>query len=140
MAIGVMENSRMWLTAAQLSLGKGIYTIALYSAEMATEMALKGVLQALKTDVPKAHNITAQIRAILEANGNRLPKEFLDNESLILGTFRALVDLRPQVGYIHEGKIDEKRIESQAKEYVKNAGYIVRLCDKAIAYIGKGQK
>ncbi|MGH2510117.1 MAG: HEPN domain-containing protein, partial [Ktedonobacteraceae bacterium] len=119
------------------ALGKGIYTIAIYSAEMCVEIALKGVLEALGADIPKAHRIADLARMILEEKRRLLPKEFVDREQFILATMDRLAELRPIMGYAHEGNVDSKTIQSDAKRYFKEAEEIIGLCDKAIAHIDK---
>ena len=135
--ISNIESARFWIASAHATLKISVYTTAMYSAEMAAEIALKGVLVALGMDIPKAHDIVPLMKASFEEKRTLLPKEFLEKERFMFTTLKMLVDLRPLVGYAHEGNIDEKKIRTEAPEYVKKAEEIVELCGKAIAHINK---
>ncbi|MDE1810544.1 MAG: HEPN domain-containing protein [Candidatus Micrarchaeota archaeon] len=137
MGIDAMENSDMWLATAQAALGKGIGTTALYCAEMAVEIALKGVLLELRVDIPKSHNIVPLARACIEENRKKLPKEFNERLEFVLGTLSELLDLRPLAGYAFERNVDEGELGEKAKDYVKMAAEATRLCKIATVHVAK---
>ncbi len=135
--MSAIENSRIWLATAKAALAEGIYTTALYGAEMSVEIALKGVLIELGVDIPKSHNIVSLARISLKENRSRLSKEFVEKEHFITSTLETLLDLRPVVGYAYERNIGKEDMKPRAKEYLRKAEEIVSLCGNAIRHAGK---
>lgn len=138
--ITAIQSAKMWLSTSQFALRNDMPTNALYSAEMVVEIALKGVLMELDVDVPKSHDVVALVRGVFEEKKSSLPNEFTERLSFILETMTALLALRPIAGYAYERNIDEKSIKEKAKEYVERAEAVLKLCEKAVIYIGKGKR
>jgi len=134
--ITAMDNAKVWLNTAEVTMNSRIYTTALYSMEMAVEIALKALLMELGINVPKLHNVTNVLKAIFEEKRSALPKEFRDKEALILDTYNDLLEIRPLVGYIFEmnASID---VEEKAKRYIKASNEVVGICGLAIRHISK---
>lgn len=131
-----IDNARVWLDTAEITMKGKIYTTALYSMEMAVEIALKALLMEFGINVPKLHNVTNSLKAVFEERRSALPKEFRDKEAFVLDTYNDLLEIRTLVGYIFEmnASID---VEEKAKKYIKASKEVVDLCDLAIRHINK---
>lgn len=134
--ITAIDNAKVWLDTADVTMKGRIYTTALYSMEMAVEIALKALLMEFGINVPKLHNVTNTLKALFEEKRSALPKEFRDKETLILDTYTELLEIRPLVGYIFEmnASID---VEEKAKKYIKASKEVVDLCELAIKHVRK---
>lgn len=135
--MSAFDNSRMWLETAKAANAKGLHPTALYSAQMAVEIALKGILILLHADAPKSHNIAAFTKSAIDKNRKLLPHEFLEKEQFIIETFTVLMDLRPVAGYSYERNIDMKDMARKADEYVAKAEEVIRLCERAAHRLGR---
>ncbi len=72
----------------------GDYNIGLYSLEMSVEIALKGVLTKFRIAYPKVHDVISLIVKLFDEKNGKLPKEFIENETFIVDTFRELFAIR----------------------------------------------
>ena len=80
-----IDTAESWLETANTMAGKGIYNTALYSEEMAVEIALKAVMLAVDVEPPKIHNIIE----IMENNtllSRKIPKEKYSDVKRIVRT------------------------------------------------------
>ena len=72
----------------------GDYNIGLYSLEMSVEIALKGVLTKFGIAYPKVHDVIPLVVKLFNEKNGKLPNEFVENENLIIDTFRELFAIR----------------------------------------------
>ncbi|MEM3228517.1 MAG: HEPN domain-containing protein [Candidatus Micrarchaeaceae archaeon] len=134
-----IENAKVWLETAEAAMRSRIYPTALYSMEMAVEIALKAVLMEFGVNVPKVHNITNLLREELDEKERLLPKEFIENKEFIFSTYNDLLEIRPLVGYAFE--INTASVsEEKSKKYMKSAEKVVSLCKIAVEHISKKRR
>ncbi len=128
----ILRNSEMWLRTCDASRKAGIPASALYSLEMAVEMALKAVLCKLGIEVPKSHNVTNQIREVARHDA-RIPKEFRDKIDKIADTFSLLVEYRAPSGYSFEYNFTEKELKGKLDDLYDDSREIIELCREAVS-------
>lgn len=134
--VAAMETASIWLDTAEAAMRSKIYATALYSMEMAVEIALKAVLMELGVNVPKLHNIMNVLEAVLDEKHSAISKEFIEKESFILSTYNDLLEIRPIVGYTFETGVSINT-EEKAKKYMSAAKEVVGLCRLAVGRTGK---
>ncbi len=127
-ARAAIEDSERWLSTAKLSENSGSFDIALYSAEMSLEIAMKALLTKKGVDYPKKHDIIDYFKVSIGSKG--IPKELKDESQSIIRTFSELLDLRNSAGYnLGALKLDAVTA-SKARE-------LISLTEKHIALIKK---
>jgi HEPN domain-containing protein len=129
-----MASAERWLNSARINAKAGSYDTAIYSLEMSVEIALKALLLALGTDVPKSHAIGDLVLESVQGN-RRLPKELVENAGSIVRLFNSLVSLRPVSGYAFETKSGLKELRARYERHVGEAENAVELCGKAVSSI-----
>jgi HEPN domain-containing protein len=122
-----IESAEEWLDMADLALSKKLYEQSLYAMEMASEIALKGVLMAIKISVPKTHNIGDTVRTYLYGN-QKLSQEFLEHLPTFLEDFKTLLELRPAVGYGFESRLSHDELASKAIMLMPRCTKLVKEC------------
>ncbi len=128
----ILRSSEMWLRTCDASRKAGIPASALYSLEMSVEMALKAVLCGLGIEVPKAHNVTNQIREVARHDA-RIPKEFRERMDKIASTFSTLVEYRAPSGYSFEYNLSDEELERKLDSLYDDSKEIIELCRRAVA-------
>lgn len=129
-----IETATVWLGTASAAMKGRFYTTALYSMEMTVEIALKAVLIEFGVNVPKLHNVTDVLRMTLDERRSALPKEFREQQEMILSTYNDLLEIRPQVGYTFEaGAVVNPKAKAEA--YLPKAKKVVELCGLALKHI-----
>ncbi len=131
-----MESAKWWLSSAELNMKAKIYAPALYSMEMAVEIAFKAVLISVHVDVQKVHDIRKIIGMFLVGN-NALPRSFSEEIDEFLKTFERLLEMRSGVGYGFEGKVTMEGIKRQAEELFPKCAKIVLECEKAVDHLNR---
>lgn len=124
-------SAKRWLSSAKINADAGNYDTALYSLEMSAEIAFKGLLFSLGMEVPKTHSIGDFVADAVKGNEN-LKKKFGGDIDKLLGTFNALMNLRPISGYIFETKSSLKELKKKYEECVGDAEKIVKACSEAV--------
>ena len=133
-----VEVAKDWLKSAELLKGVKRYEQSLYAMEMASEIALKTVLLATKTEFPKVHDIRKAVMLFLSGN-KKVPKQFANNLDSHMKTFETLLRLRSFAGYGFESSMDPKELEQQAQSLLPKCKELVKDCESAIIYI-EGKK
>ena len=93
-AADALEDARRWFDVSILAGEHGDYNIGLYSLEMSVEIALKGVLTKFGIAYPKVHDVIPLVVKLFNEKNGKLPNEFVENENLIIDTFRELFAIR----------------------------------------------
>ncbi|MGC8533869.1 MAG: HEPN domain-containing protein [Candidatus Parvarchaeum sp.] len=131
-AADALEDSKRWFNVGILAGDHGDYNIGLYAMEMSIEIALKGVLTKLEIAYPKVHDILPfLIKAFAEKKG-KLPKEFIENETLITDTFRELLKRRGPAGYSFSSNIKIVDLKGDFNAYSKAVEKVIKLCQEAV--------
>jgi len=131
-----IDNAKVWLKSAEAVMAKKLYPPALYSMEMAVEIALKALLIELGINVPKTHNVMGTLRVTFDEKQSALPKGFRDREEFVLAVYNDLLELRSNAGYTFELR-SAINYEKRADDYIGRAKEAVGLCENAIAYLKK---
>ncbi len=139
-AYEAIASAKRWLSSAKRVAGDGNYDAAVYSLEMAVEIAMKAVLISLGIESPKVHNIRgAMQQAVMESR--RIPKDFKDRVPEMFSTFNALLDLRAVGGYIFETRTGLGELEKRYAELEPDSADTVKRCERAVAAVsGKPTK
>ncbi len=128
-AIKIAEN---WLLTAETMAGKKIYNTALYSEEMAVEIALKALLLSFHIEPPKMHNIIEIVDSNL-INSEKLSKEKREKIKEITRYLLPELLVNRQVsGYTFNYNIDKKDLETLALKYLDLTRNAVKLCNDII--------
>ena len=99
---------------------------------MFVEIALKGVLTKFGIVYPKVHDIIPLIVKLFDEKNGKLPNEFVENENLIIDTFRELLKRRGPAGYTFNSNIKIADLKGDFNTYSKAIEKIIKLCLKAI--------
>ncbi len=73
-----------FLDTARLNLEKGYYDLVLFHVEQALQLYLKYLLYLRLGDYPKTHSLTALLRAVAKAYGDRRVEELLEKNLVAL--------------------------------------------------------
>ncbi len=130
-AADAIESAKRWLRSAELNAKAGNYDSALYSLEMANEIAFKAVLITLGVDAPKTHNISDVFAKSVSAD-KKASKIFEGRMDAAIDTFRSLLELRSISGYIYETRYDVRALKGKYNSYAKPVEDIVGTCEKAV--------
>ena len=131
-AADALEDAKRWFKTAMLAGEHGDYNIGLYSLEMSIEIALKGVLVRFGVTYPKVHDVIPLVMKIFTEEKAKLPKEFVDNENLIIDTFRELLKRRGPAGYTFSSNIKISDLKGDFNAYSKATDKVIGLCQKVI--------
>jgi HEPN domain-containing protein len=131
-ALDALSDAKRWFEVGMLAGQHGDYSIGLYSLEMSIEIALKGVLIKFQVNYPKVHDILPILVKLFAEKKGSMPKEFAENERLIVDTFRELLKRRGPAGYAFNSNIKIADLKGDFDVYSKAVEKAVRLCQKAI--------
>lgn len=126
-----IENAKDWLKTAEVAAGAGKYPQALYSLEMAVEIAFKAVLISIHVEMPKVHDTRKTVRVFLAGNKS-IPKSFSERLDDFLVTFETLLKIRSLVGYGLETSAGKNEIKDLAVHFLPKCAQIINECEKAI--------
>lgn len=124
-------SAKRWLRSAELNAKAGNYDSALYSLEMANEIAFKAVLMSLGVDAPKTHNISDVFSRSVGAD-RKASKAFEGRMDAAVDTFRSLLELRSISGYIYETKYDVIALKGKYRSYAKPVEDVIGVCEKVV--------
>ena len=128
-AMKIAEN---WLLTAETMTEKKIYNTALYSEEMAVEIALKALLLSFHIEPPKIHNIIEIVNSKI-INSEKLSKEKREEIKEITRYLLPELLVNRQVsGYTFNYNIDKKDLEALALKYLELTRNAVKLCNDII--------
>lgn len=131
-AAEAMKIAKNWLLTAETMADKKIYNTALYSEEMAVEIALKALLLSFHVEPPKMHNIIEIVDSNL-INSEKLSKEKREKIKEITRYLLPELLVNRQVsGYTFNYNIDKKDLETLALKYLDLTRNAVKLCNNII--------
>ena len=117
-AAEAMKIAKNWLLTAETMADKKIYNTALYSEEMAVEIALKALLLSFHVEPPKMHNIIEIVDSKI-INSEKLSKEKREEIKEITRYLLPELLVNKQVsGYAFNYNIDKKDLETLALKYL----------------------
>ncbi len=129
-ASDAIDDAKRWLSAAESSEKAGSYDIALYSAEMALEIAMKAVLINKGVDYPKKHDITDYFKTAVDSRST--VKELRDELPSLISTFSELLNLRNAAGYnIGTLRLDEATA-SKTRELLKRSAVFIGIIEREL--------
>lgn len=131
-AAEAMKIAKNWLLTAETMADKKIYNTALYSEEMAVEIALKALLLSFHVEPPKMHNIIEIVDSKI-INSEKLSKEKREEIREITRYLLPELLVNRQVsGYTFNYNIDKKDLETLALKYLDLTRNAVKLCNNII--------
>ena len=92
---------------------------------MSVEIALKGVLTKFGIAYPKVHDVIPLIVKLFNEKNGKLPKEFVENENLIIDTFRELLKRRGPAGYTFNSNIKIADLKGDFNAYSSISFFII---------------
>ncbi len=129
--IAAISDAEDWFKTGRAAADVKAYNSALYSLEMAVEIAIKAVLLKLKIDVPKEHNILRLIESFKEEK--TLSQNFIKNTLMIEDTFKALLEFRNISGYRFQYGVSKELLKQRYIKYEEPALRVVELCKKEVS-------
>ncbi len=123
-----LDNSDTWLGSAKSNFRDGQYSAALYSLEMAAEIALKSVLLSINVNVPKVHDISSLV--VKYAEENKKLNIIRENEKFIKEVFLDLLTYRNSAGYMFEYRKSENEFKKLVTEYLPKTEKLIDICRK----------
>ena len=131
-ALDALGDAKRWFKVGMLAGEHGDYNIGLYSLEMSIEIALKGVLTKLGVVYPKVHDVIPLVMKVFTEKRSKLPKEFVENETFIVDTFRELLKRRGPAGYTFSSNIKIADLKGDFNVYSKAVEKTIKLCQETI--------
>lgn len=127
-----IKTAEDWIKTAETMLAQKIFNTALYSEEMAVEIALKGVMLSIGIDPPKTHNIIESIETNV-LNSEKFPKKYKENlKEITRSLLPELLRNRQVSGYTFNFNITQKELEILAIKYFKRSKESIDLCKKIV--------
>lgn len=127
-----IETAESWIKTAETMIEKKVYNTALYSEEMAVEIALKAVMLSTGVEPPKVHNIMESMESGVLAL-DRFPKKYKEEIKRILRVLLPeLLRTRQLSGYTFNYTVNKKDLEVLAKKYLKEAEDAVAACKMVV--------
>jgi HEPN domain-containing protein len=127
-----IRTAESWIKTAETMLGEKVYNTALYSEEMAVEIALKAVMLSAGTEPPKVHNIIESVEANV-LNSNNVPKKYKEElKEITRSLLPELLRNRQLSGYTFNYNINQKDLEKLAVKYLEASKKAVETCKKAV--------
>ncbi len=125
-----LESSDTWLGSAKSNFRDTHYSVALYSLEMAAEIALKAVLLSVNVNVPKVHDVSSLV--IKYSEENKKLNVIKENEKFIRDVFLDLLTNRNSAGYMFEYRKSEEEFKKLVIEYLPKTERFIEICKKAV--------
>ncbi len=127
-----IKTAESWIKTAETMLDKKVYNTALYSEEMAVEIALKAVMLAMEIEPPKVHNITEIVETNV-LNSDRFPRKYKEEtREMTRSLLPELLRSRQISGYTFNYNINQKDLEKLAIKYLEAAQTAVKTCKKVV--------
>ena len=127
-----IRTAESWIKTAETMLGEKVYNTALYSEEMAVEIALKAVMLSMGIEPPKVHNIIESVEANV-LSSNNVPKKYKEElKEITRSLFPELLRNRQISGYTFNYNINKKELELLAEKYFEAATDAVALCKTVV--------
>ena len=125
-----IDDAKRWLLSAEKNASADNYGIALYSMEMALEIAMKSFLISNKIEYPKKHDVIDYFKAAVAINGTK--KSLKENSEWITKTFSILLDLRNDAGY-NFGKLEnDAKLKDESLRLLKETRRCVDVIEKSL--------
>ena len=127
-----IRTAESWIKTAETMLGGKVYNTALYSEEMAVEIALKAVMLSIGIEPPKVHNIIESVETNV-LNSNNVPKKYKEElKEITRSLLPELLRNRQLSGYTFNYNINQKDLEKLAVKYLEASKKAVETCKKAV--------
>ena len=127
-----IRTAESWIKTAETMLGGKVYNTALYSEEMAVEIALKAVMLSIGIEPPKVHNIIESVETNV-LDSNNVPKKYKEElKEITRSLLPELLRNRQLSGYTFNYNINQKDLEKLAVKYLEASQKAVETCKKAV--------
>ena len=127
-----IRTAESWIKTAETMLGGKVYNTALYSEEMAVEIALKAVMLSIGIEPPKVHNIIESVETNV-LDSNNVPKKYKEElKEITRSLLPELLRNRQLSGYTFNYNINQKDLEKLAVKYLEASQKTVETCKKAV--------
>lgn len=127
-----IRTAESWIKTAETMLREKVYNTALYSEEMAVEIALKAVMLSAGIEPPKVHNIIESIEANV-LSSNDFPKKHKEElKEITRSLLPELLRNRQLSGYTFNYNIDPKDLEKLSVKYLEASKKAVETCKRIV--------
>ena len=127
-----IRTAESWIKTAETMLGGKVYNTALYSEEMAVEIALKAMMLSIGIEPPKVHNIIESVETNV-LDSNNVPKKYKEElKEITRSLLPELLRNRQLSGYTFNYNINQKDLEKLAVKYLEASKKAVETCKKAV--------
>ncbi|MHB8372838.1 MAG: HEPN domain-containing protein [Thermoplasmataceae archaeon] len=137
LALKAISNSRSWYLSAEINAERNQYDIAVYSLEMAMEIAFKAFLLKFHMDVPKSHNIGNLILNKLHES-KLISTENAEKLKGYVEEYYDLLRMRNVAGYSYESPTESKRMENAFNRYREIVKDSINICETIINLVPYG--
>lgn len=127
-----IKTAETWVETAEATLKNKIYNTALYSEEMAVEIALKAVLLSVGIEPPKVHNIMQVIETNIMKSDKLDSKDKYEIKRISRTLLPDLLNIRQISGYTFNYNINQKDLENMAVKYIDEVKSTVKTCRKIV--------
>ena len=121
-----LERGERWLESAKRALSDSRWDDAVYSAQMCSEHAAKGVLISLGIEFPKQHDVSDVFVTLKDRKG--LPAQFRKKVEWISKKLANLAAERALAGYGFEEGVGVEYFEEIAPRAVEDAEFVLESC------------
>ena len=132
-ALLAVERAERWLESARRALSDSRWDDAVYSAQMCSEHAAKGVLISLGIEFPKQHDVSD----VFVTLGDRkdMPSVFRKRVEEISKKLADLAAERALAGYGFEEGVGVEYFEDIAPRAVEDAEFVLESCSKFLSQV-----
>ncbi|MBE5728460.1 HEPN domain-containing protein [Candidatus Parvarchaeota archaeon] len=127
-----IKTAESWIKTAETMLVEKVYNTALYSEEMAVEIALKAVMLSAGIEPPKVHNIIESVESNV-LSSDKVPKKYKEElKGITRSLLPELLRNRQLSGYTFNYNIDKKDLEKLAIKYLGESKKAVETCKNVV--------
>ena len=132
-ALLAMERAQRWMESARRALSDSRWNDAVYSAQMCSEHAAKGVLISLGIEFPKLHDVS-DVFVTLEDRRD-MPSVFRKKVEKISKKLANLAAERALAGYGFEEGVGVEYFEDIAPGTIEDAEFVLESCSKFLSQV-----
>ena len=124
-----IDDANRWIISAEKNFDSDNYDIALYSMEMALEIAMKSFLIKNKIEYPKKHDVMDYFKGA--STGNNATKDLKKNIDGLATVFSKLLDLRNDAGYNFGRLKNDAKLKDESAKLLKETKKYVEIIEKS---------
>ncbi len=128
-----IQTAESWIKTAETMFKEKVYNTALYSEEMAVEIAVKAVMLAAGVEPPKVHNIIESVETNV-INTNKIPKKHIEElKEITRFLLLELLRNRQLSAYTFNYNVAWDSLGKLAENYLVASKAAVETCKKIVS-------